>query len=1168
MQVLVKVFVVLILLVHNCYSQNSTVHYIASQPYTGISVVFLESSKSLYYHSGLTSDGSNLQGLHRFYYDLSNESWRSEEQQSYNYPDSRAYYGSFLYENQYIIFGGIGPNGIYNDIWSYNIEYQYWTYIPVLEPILPRYGFAYTTFTYQSKIYFAVLGGKTFETQDQLFDFYWYFLHRYDIAANNWIQQTSYLSCSEKPISNGQIAFYSGSFYLFSGSTNYEDQIYYYNSLCSIDITIPSASWTLVQEDIPSLNSNNGGSCVYEHFLYYFFGWYMEGSSLISASTVSMLDLSNIAQGWQNVTVEGCSDYLKRDGFGYSCNNTQFYVFGGYLNSSITNSALNFTLTPQLATTTCEVMFEDTLVPSRRQGASMVYVTGGFYLFAGENQGLLLNDLWFFNLTSNSWTKIFALGANPTARRRHAADVQGNYMLIVGGFTYNDVLLGDYFLFDTILSVWTEIVPGAGSMIPNPIASTCAMLALPKFYYVGGQTQGQLTLSLWEYDISQQKFSLLYNYNATTDTPLAKHKCTLLEDDNGNKYIYTFFGSLNLMDQPFCGIMMFNLSSPVIVPEVVLNQTKEMPCRTDSAFANLNSEYIVFAGGQRFKQDVFDDVWVISFDDLTETRIQDLSYPVYASASGFINNTLYIYSGFSNNGISLNAPSSDLLQIIQLTNFSIIDSNDISNITCGVGMEFNGEICEFCEPGTYNDDIFNYECIPCPLGSVNLFSGATDISQCVSCPYGFYSVKPGNPCVECAATDTCYIGTSNNTVNSTVQATIKNYLSSNKQPPVYSPPEISQQKEIIFIIAGALTFVYLVAYYFSYNLRVILSYYDIFKNVHFEIHSTKEGAHIPKDHINRPSKFGGFCTIITIIALLTLTCYNLLVYLYTNTIEDIIMVPVGSLTQEHNFGDQEFTIDLMFSSYRGECTKNYLTPSNSDDIYLSDLTVTADGPLCTYSARFISPYILSSGDFVCFNFTEYSSFTSDIIVRLGAESSVPGYLSRVVQNITSSPNMVFRGSTPVVFSYSVLPSYYKEVDMSDNTVSKKGYHISQTANPIAGSQATVDSLPLVAGLSIYINIIRSDIGITTYKYGVVDAFSFFFKLLSDLPGTIVFVGFAMWIAEYLKHLFVGKTSGRFRLAKKQMEEERLERIAKKEERLLAKNRDPSFLLQTEHGGLN
>ena len=877
---------------------------------------------------------------------------------------------------------------------------------------------------------------------------------------------------------------------------------------------------------------------------------------MVSSSTISRLDLEDPAQGWKNVTVQGCERYLSRYSFGYWCGNSSFYVFGGFVDTQASNSALNFTPSDELGIG-CTVMYEEEIMPSRRQGASMVYASGGFYLFGGENQGILLNDLWFYNITSAVWNNIIALGASPAPRRRHAADVQGNYMVIVGGITYDEVLLSDYYLYDTIAQVWTQLLPRPGTAIPQAVANTCVMLDLPRFYYVGGQTGAGLTLSIWRFDLSNLEFAEIYRFRTSSDVPLFKHKCTLYLDEEHNEYIYTYFGSKTLMDVPYCGIMMFNLSAEIVRPEVVLESTEYMPCRTDSAFANLNNEFIVFAGGQRFNKDVFSDVWVLSFIDFSETQLDDLSSPLYASASSFINNTLYIFSGFSNNGLSINSPSSDSLETIQLSNFTASISSKF-NLTCGVGMKFNGKTCEFCEAGTYNNEIFNEICAECPLGSINLYLGASDISQCVPCAFGSYSTDPSTPCLPCAASDICYIGTSNTSLTAKTQEFIEAYATSESQPPMYSPPEGSRPKEILYILTGALVFCFLLAYYLSYNFRVVLSYYDVFKNFHFEILSTAEGEHIPKDFHNRPSKFGGFCSVITVITLGSITCHSIIVYVYTNATEDIIMVPVGALIEEHRFGSQEFSIEMMLASYRGDCSDRYLSIGHASDILFKTKAITADGPLCVFSGTFTSVNLINSGDFIQFNLTEILSYTSDIIIRLSVDSSVPGYQSMVTQRITALPGDVFRGSIPTIFYFNILPSYYKETDMLSSSFSRKGYHISQTTAVLPGSLTRIESIPLVSGLSIMVNMVRSDIGITTYKYPQVDFFSFFFKLLSDLPGTIVFVGFAMWFIEYIRHLLSGKDSGRSRLVRRQMELERIERREKKNKIILGRNRDPSF----------
>lgn len=166
------VFSLLLLLVPYI-AQTYHLEFIPSQKYGSIGSVFIESSSALYFHSGLTENGKFLNGLTKTYYDTDYKSWRSQEQSGTFYPDSRSDYGGFLYLNQfYYIFGGIGPNGIYNDIWNYDIIYERWNQVFVSAPISHRSNFAYTTFTYLETFYFAVLGGESYYNTEELFDFY------------------------------------------------------------------------------------------------------------------------------------------------------------------------------------------------------------------------------------------------------------------------------------------------------------------------------------------------------------------------------------------------------------------------------------------------------------------------------------------------------------------------------------------------------------------------------------------------------------------------------------------------------------------------------------------------------------------------------------------------------------------------------------------------------------------------------------------------------------------------------------------------------------------------------------------------------------------------------------------------------------------------------------
>ena len=71
------------------------------------------------------------------------------------------------------LFGGIGPDKIYGDLWRYNLDNYYWEKIFESSDISPRYNFQYTTFydDETDSFFLAIVGGID-ETLIGLQDFY------------------------------------------------------------------------------------------------------------------------------------------------------------------------------------------------------------------------------------------------------------------------------------------------------------------------------------------------------------------------------------------------------------------------------------------------------------------------------------------------------------------------------------------------------------------------------------------------------------------------------------------------------------------------------------------------------------------------------------------------------------------------------------------------------------------------------------------------------------------------------------------------------------------------------------------------------------------------------------------------------------------------------------
>lgn len=862
------------------------------------------------------------------------------------------------------------------------------------------------------------------------------------------------------------------------------------------------------------------------------------------------MNLSSPTLAWESLSSNGCAlAELQRTSFGFWLDSNNFYVFGGTLGTRIGNSLISIALDNQMENLACTEIFPNQLSPQRRHGSSLVYVTGGFLMFGGIDQTQLFNDLWFYNIQTTFWEFIDATGQRPSPRYRHTAASQGNYMVVFGGVTYNNEYLQDFYYYDVLEQIWFIIETPTNSSMPQPLISSCIVIDLPYVYLIGGKEQYQLTLNLWIFNINTFTFTQIYKYKPNSAYPgIFKHSCSgeLVGKDF---LIYTYLGSKNIVDEPFCGIYRFNLSSNPVTPHIVLSNTLDMPCRTDAAFADLGDGLVLFAGGQRFKQNSFTDIWAMNVTNNVTMMIGTLPEGAFATAASYINATFFVFSGLSSNGISIDSPSSDYF-----SKFWLGMNNKISsNLNCGAGMYNQQGNCVFCPPGTYSPATSQGECIKCPSGSSNILKGATSITQCIPCPYGYYSIDPSNICKQCKKDEICFVGTGTNPLTSSYQDELYDLTQQNSQPDEYSPTNIFSKKVILIIVFSTLTLTFILVFSFSLKARIFFSYYDIYKNLHFEQHSTEEGFEIPKEILNRPSKLGGFCSTITIIALLFIGINALLSYALTNMTEDISVIPIGSLIQEYDFEDIDFELEIITSSYRGNCSNQYVNNDKSDNLEISSIEVKNDDIFCKIICPFKALELISNGESIAFTFNEISSYASDAYVKLSTKSSIGSEKSIAVQNITSSIGTVFRGPSPIVFSFALLPSYYESRNVLDEEHSKIGYRISESLVPVKGTETEISNIPITNGFSVKVLFVRNDIGVTTYRYPSVELVDFIIKFLNDFPGTIVLIGFLMWFFEYFKNVIQGKTSGRLRLVKKQIKEEQEERRARKAVRMSRSN---------------
>lgn len=153
--------------------ESSSFQAISSLPFSGVSALFNSSTQTFYFLSGKLNYQNYLTGMQTIYYDSVYDSWRYFPLSYTSYPQDRSFYGSFHDGGKkYCIFGGIGPGGIYQDMWCYDLVIGGWSQVQTNNIIPRRYFFASTSFTLNNKQYFAVLGGIGYGQDTYLDDFY------------------------------------------------------------------------------------------------------------------------------------------------------------------------------------------------------------------------------------------------------------------------------------------------------------------------------------------------------------------------------------------------------------------------------------------------------------------------------------------------------------------------------------------------------------------------------------------------------------------------------------------------------------------------------------------------------------------------------------------------------------------------------------------------------------------------------------------------------------------------------------------------------------------------------------------------------------------------------------------------------------------------------------
>lgn len=322
-------------------------------------------------------------------------------------------------------------------------------------------------------------------------------------------------------------------------------------------------------------------------------------------------------------------------------------------------------------------------------------------IFGGEGEKGLLNDMYRYSISTNSWTLADVRDLiYPTARRGACMTLGVNHLFIFGGWS----------------------------------------------------TEGYRN-DLWLYDPTVKKYRLLNDgSDYKSPPPVANIGCSS-ESINGDIILYIFAGDSHGLN-PFKDIYYYNMTALdwSYLGTSNLASSNGVTLKIDSR--------IISIGGIQWG---IYPVNILSIYDLNTRISSDLqNVPIYLIGSSYVyfGDNLYVHGGGDQfDGYVTIRPNNRMYKI------SLNRScQNQCNWSCSKGTYYDSGQCKPCDYGSYSSTYGATSCQLCSDGSFGPYLAASDEELCLRCPEGSFNSNIGQRhCLDCQAGAYCPIGSVSST---------------------------------------------------------------------------------------------------------------------------------------------------------------------------------------------------------------------------------------------------------------------------------------------------------------------------------------------------------------------------------------------------------------------
>lgn len=146
------------------------------------------------------------------------------------------------------------------------------------------------------------------------------------------------------------------------------------------------------------------------------------------------------------------------------------------------------------------------------------------------------DDLWSYSLVSKQWQTINTKSmANPPARWLHTAVVLKGKMVICGGVSHRNVILGDVWIYTPRTRTWVLKTPSGPPFLPREGHSAVAYDG-DKMIVFGGVSYGYEPFNdVWQYDMTLNSWTILRKPSMSGAVPVARWMHTAVMTDATSK---------------------------------------------------------------------------------------------------------------------------------------------------------------------------------------------------------------------------------------------------------------------------------------------------------------------------------------------------------------------------------------------------------------------------------------------------------------------------------------------------------------------------------------------------------------------------------------------------------------------------------------------------------